>query len=280
MYERPYSCSAVTADALKIMTAPSRQSPSVAMNSHLSFSRRLGMPFLRTFWISRNFFRTTFRAFQLMDQFLEDAPPMFVILELIEAGTSGGHEDDVARLRRLRCGFDSVFERAGLLQRNTAFDLLFDLLGRGADQQREDDLCPQEIAQQRVVAVLILSAEDDQDAAREGLKGFQRRIHIGSFGVVVITHSADFRHKLDAMFDACKGLDSRLDLLRTRSGQTSRCYCCQHILKIMGAGKGNLVYGDDPFFLPMMREEDFPVANKCARHNFALAAEADHVKML
>src|SRR5690349_18177363 len=82
MYEWPYSCSAVTADALKIMTAPSRHSPSVTMNNQRSFSSRLGIVFPRIHRIPVR--AKFFTLFQVVHQFFEDAATVFVILELIE----------------------------------------------------------------------------------------------------------------------------------------------------------------------------------------------------
>ena len=42
MYECPYNCSAVTAEALKIITAPNKHSASVTPKSQRSLSGRLG----------------------------------------------------------------------------------------------------------------------------------------------------------------------------------------------------------------------------------------------
>src|SRR5215467_8168262 len=86
MYEWPYSCSAVTAEALKIMTAPSRHNPKVTTNNHRSFSSLLGMAFLRIHRIGLQI--ADFARCKTPDQLLKDAPAMLVILKLIEAGAS------------------------------------------------------------------------------------------------------------------------------------------------------------------------------------------------
>src|SRR5947208_8349901 len=87
MKEWPYWCSAVTAEALKIITAPKRHSASVTPKSQRSFSNRLG-----TFSHPLRRSCTRRLPLQLMHQFFEDAAAVFVVLKLIEAGACRGKE--------------------------------------------------------------------------------------------------------------------------------------------------------------------------------------------
>src|SRR5262249_11499737 len=109
MYEWPYSCSAVTADALKIITAPSKHSASVTINSQRSFSSRLGIAFPR---IHRIGVRTEFLALlQMTNQLLENAASVFIVLKLVEARAGGRQQHDVSGMRGAVSGIDSIFQR-------------------------------------------------------------------------------------------------------------------------------------------------------------------------
>src|SRR5260221_13970689 len=85
------------------MTAPSRHSPSATPNSHLSFSKRLGIALLRVRWIFS-------AALQLMDKVLEDASTMLVVLELVEAGAGGRQEHDVSGMSGLGREFHGMLD--------------------------------------------------------------------------------------------------------------------------------------------------------------------------
>src|SRR5215475_9649398 len=130
MYEWPYSCSAVTADALKIMTAPSRHRPKVTTNNHRSFSSLLGMAFPRIYRIRVQ--TPGLARCQAANQFLEDAPPMLVVFELIEAGASRRQQHHVARMRGTECRVHRAFQSPASPDRHAAFDLLLDLVRRSA----------------------------------------------------------------------------------------------------------------------------------------------------
>src|SRR5580700_7661098 len=82
VYPLPYSSRAVIADALKTITAPMKQRAAVAPNSFGSGSRLRGtvdtpgsFPVARLARLAR----------ERPDEFLENAPAMLVILELVEA---------------------------------------------------------------------------------------------------------------------------------------------------------------------------------------------------
>src|SRR5215470_1767126 len=132
MYEWPYSCSAVTAEALKIITAPSRHSTSVTMNRQRSFSSRLGIAFPR---IHRIHVRTSVVILsQMANQFFENAATVFVILKLVEACAGRREQDNVTGTRGVMSAVHSIVERADTLNCHAALDLLFDLVRRCANQ--------------------------------------------------------------------------------------------------------------------------------------------------
>ena len=70
---------------------------------------------------------------ELVDELFEHAATMFVILELVEAGTGGREQDDIAGLRGAGGDFDGALERAGTFDGDAASDLAFDFLCGGAD---------------------------------------------------------------------------------------------------------------------------------------------------
>src|SRR5258706_7792907 len=104
------------------MTAPSRHSPSVTPNSHLSFSKRLGIALLRVRWIFS-------AALQLMDKVLEDASTMLVVLELVEAGAGGRQEHDVSGMSGLCRGFPGMLDGSGTFGGGKDFHLVFGSFG-------------------------------------------------------------------------------------------------------------------------------------------------------
>src|ERR1017187_1120877 len=105
---------------------------------------------------------------ELVDDFLESLAPMFVALELIEAGACRGQQNGIAWACVAISVRDGREQRFGIHQRYGAAQLLRDLPGSGADQHRGARLGSQGIAQHRVVQTLILPAQDHPQAAGEG----------------------------------------------------------------------------------------------------------------
>src|SRR5215471_15715727 len=148
MYDWPYSCSAVTAEALKIITAPSRHSTSVTMKSQRSFSSRLGIAFPR---IHRFGVRTKLLALlKMVDELLENAPAVFIILKLVKARASRRQQNNISGMRGVKCAIDRVLQSTGAPNRHTTLDLLFNFIGRRANQERENRLFTEGLWQLRV----------------------------------------------------------------------------------------------------------------------------------
>src|SRR5258708_16962036 len=154
----------MTAEALKIMTAPSRHSPSVTRNSHLSFSKRLGIAFLRVGCVLRIVLWPGFvAALQLANELFENAAAMFVLLKLIETCASWRQQNHVARLSSTRRDLDRALQSPRAFDSHATRDLTFDLLGYRSNQQSENRPFPQKFAQRRVVAGFVLPTKNHAD---------------------------------------------------------------------------------------------------------------------
>src|ERR1700751_5073102 len=128
------------------MTAPSKHSPSVTRNSHLSFSKRLGIVFLRmrSIWIPGV-------ALQLVNELLENTAAMFVVLELIKTRAGWSQQHDVSGVSCLSGELHRVVQRFRAPDRHATFDLLLDFVRGAADQQREYGFFSKRRAQLRVI---------------------------------------------------------------------------------------------------------------------------------
>src|SRR5580698_2017030 len=140
-YECPYICCAVTADALKIITVPSRQSASVTTNNQRSISERL---VTRSPLLCGNSRRTFFDG---SHKLLKHSPAMLVILKLVEAGTPQRQHHHVAGPRRQRSSFHRPFQCPRALYGHAARNLLFDFVRRRANQKSKNCLFAERLPQ-------------------------------------------------------------------------------------------------------------------------------------
>src|SRR5258708_21632104 len=101
-----------------------------------------------------------------MHQRLEDTSAMLVILELVEAGARRREQNDISCARSLRRDLDGALESPCALNGHAAINLACDFVGGRADQQRQNRSLPQRLLQRRIVASLILAAENHQNATR------------------------------------------------------------------------------------------------------------------
>src|SRR5258708_20352819 len=109
------------------MTAPSRHSPSVTRNSHLSFSKRLGIAFLRVGCVLRIALHSRFIvALQLVNKLLENAAAMFVILELIKTCARWRQKYDVSAVSHLSGQRNSTVQSSRPADRHATFNLFSD----------------------------------------------------------------------------------------------------------------------------------------------------------
>ena len=121
-----------------------------------------------------------------MDKVFEDAAAVFVILKLIEAGTSWGKQDNITGTRGLRSGFHSALDGAGAFDGHASGDLRFDLVRGGANQERENRFLAQRVLQHGVITTFVFATKKDQDSAWKSVQGFQRGIHVGGFRIVEV----------------------------------------------------------------------------------------------
>ena len=96
-----------------------------------------------------------------VNELLENAAAMFVIFKLVEAGACGREQDNVAGLRRARSDFHRAMQCPRTFDGDAAGDLAFDFLGGSADEQGKNCLFTQRRLQNRVVAALVLAAENN-----------------------------------------------------------------------------------------------------------------------
>src|ERR1700730_5288644 len=98
---------------------------------------------------------------------------MLVILKLIEARARRRQQDNVSSPRYPRRDFNSAVESPRMLYLHTSINLAGGFVGGCANQQRQDCPFPQWGLQRRVVASLILAAENHQNATRKRVQGLQ-----------------------------------------------------------------------------------------------------------
>ena len=100
--------------------------------------------------------------------------------------------------------------------------LRFDLFRGRADQQRRVRFLLQRRGQRRVIAVLILAAEDDPQSARKRGDRLQRRVDIGRFRIVVPGDAVQLAHEFQPMLDARESHHRRANLRVRGAGQIAR----------------------------------------------------------
>src|SRR5580704_1301160 len=145
----PYWSRAVTAEALKTMSAPIRHRASVVPNIHRSVWIGRGMCFPEN--LSRGESGRVF-FFKFTDELLEDASAVLVIFKLVEARAGGRQQHGVAGLRAPRGCLHGARQRPRALHGDDAAKLRFDLVRRAADEQRQARMAAQRLAQNLVVA--------------------------------------------------------------------------------------------------------------------------------
>src|SRR5258708_40225633 len=138
---------------------------------------------------------------------------MLKIFELIETRARRGEQYRVAAAGAGISLFDRHIDGPATNQRDRAAQLRLDLSCRRADQQRRVRLRLEGLREQGVIAVLVLAAENDPQAAGKSMDRLQRRVDVGRLRVVVPRDSAEVAHEFEPMLDAGKRHDSGSDLL-------------------------------------------------------------------
>src|SRR5882762_8270386 len=202
---------------------------------------------------------------------------MLVIFKLIETCACRSEQHYVTRSCSLRRDFDRAVERAGTLDGYAAVNLACDLICGGANQQGPNRFFAQRRLQRRVVATFVLAAEDHQNSTGKRFQHFTRRVDVGRFGIVVVTHAVDFAHELKAMLDSLKGAHTFGDGF-SAGPSDSRCgNCRQDILEVMSSGKRDLVAPEHNFFCAIVTKNNVVATQKRTLRSSLLAAEPIHV---
>src|SRR5947209_8639362 len=122
-------------------------------------------------------------------QILKDSPALLIALELIEARARRRKQDRIARARAgPGFGYRAV-ERLRFYQPRRTRELRFDFFGRSPDQQRGAGLLLKPVPEERVIAALVLTAEDDPEIARERIQRLDGGVHAGRFRIIVKAHA-------------------------------------------------------------------------------------------
>ncbi len=124
-----------------------------------------------------------------------------------------------------------------------------------------------------VVAALVLAAQDDVDAAGEGLQGLDGGVHVGRLGVVVIVDPGDGGHKFQAVLDRLEVLDRGANPGSFDTGKRAHHHCRQHIFEIMRALQSDLAARHHRPLAALIAEDNLAAADKRATLHFPLAAE-------
>src|SRR6202171_3396010 len=160
---------------------------------------------------------------------------MFVVLKLVEASASWREQDDIARSRRTRCNLDRALNGSCLLDRHAPGNLLPDLFRCSTNEKRQNSFFAQRLLQYGVVAALILASENDQNSSGKCIQRFQRGVHVGSFRIVVITHTANFCDKLKPVLDSSERTHANSNPCSIHARKSRRYHRCQNIFQIVFA---------------------------------------------
>ncbi len=173
----------------------------------------------------------------LRDQLFENAAAVFVIFELIEAGTGRGEQNRVAGLNVPRSDVQSLLQGSGIFEGDGIAEISGDFFGRFADKQREARAFVQQLAERSVGAAFIAAAENDHQRSGKSFDGFDRGVDVGRFGIVVILHAGKFGDEFEAMFDAAKTFHAGGDGGRDGAGEVGCGTGGQNIFDIVLAAK-------------------------------------------
>ena len=213
---------------------------------------------------------------------------MLVAFELIKAGAGRSQQDNVAGFGRGIRLPDGILQGLGV-HHIGGFNLRFNLRRGRADRVDALHSLAQQVVQYRVVAALVLAAENQVEVCRERFQRLDGRVHVGGLGVVVVVDAADGRHKFQAMFDRLEIAHRLANFLGCASHQSACAHGGQNILEIVCAFQrylGNLhdLALRHSLFAPSVREndvaitkDDVAVTHPRALLNFFLPAEPEHL---
>ena len=85
--------------------------------------------------------------------------------------------------------------------------------------------------------MLVIAACDQDSRSRHGSDCLDRRVRVGSLGIVVVTDSGTLQNKLDTVLNGLKFLYCFSDQVHRHAHADAHGYCCHDILVIVLAEK-------------------------------------------
>ena len=254
------------------MTAPTRHMATVEPNIHRSVWR--GGALIRPFagLVRRLFFG------EIPDELLKDASAMLVTLKLVEARAGGSQQDRVAGLRAFGGDFHGARHGARPLHGNDAAELRFDLVRGAADQQHHARVPPQRVAQNGVVAALVLAAENHQHISGEGVQRLERGVHVGGFGIVEIFHAGNRGDELNPVLHSREAAHALRDRGGLDSHQLRGCGRGQNIFNVVISAQSDIRAAKKNGFRTVAPENNFVITKETAAGNSFPPAEPEHLR--
>ena len=105
---------------------------------------------------------------EALHDFLENAPAMLEVSELVIARAGRRQKHDVARLRRLEGLANGRFQIAAPYQSGGTGQVLGNAVRRGADQKRTSNTTLDQRPERRIRRSLVFPAQDQADRAVKG----------------------------------------------------------------------------------------------------------------
>src|SRR5574340_760236 len=174
----------------------------------------------------------------------ERSATMLVTAELVETGAGGRQQYGVAGAAMLVAVLHGGFKGPGAHDGDGALDLAGDLPGCGADQQRGPRFFGERPTEDRVVAALVLAAEDDPEAAGKGVQRLEGGVHVGGFGIVVEVDAAHAADKLQAVLHGTEGADGAGNGGSLRASEARGGGGGHSVLHVVAAAYGDLGDGN------------------------------------
>ena len=132
---------------------------------------------------------------------------------------------------------------------------------------------PEKSGERREITILVLAAQNDEQAAGKGLDGLGGGVHVGGLGVVEEADAGDFRDKLEAVLDAGKTAHARGDGRGFDTQQECGCGSRQNILNVVLAAQTDVAEAEQCGIFAGAPEDDLAVLHKGAASDAPGAAE-------
>src|SRR5690242_17635955 len=256
------------------MTAPARQSVMVATNSQRSAS---ALRSIRSDLAPARM-QSTRPFHNRADQFFENAATMLVIFELIETGTGRSQQHGIACTRAIVRERHGALEGSGALGRHRTAELGGNFFRSRADQQNELGPLAQQGNQWRVIAALILAAENYKKPAGKSLESLDGGVHVGRLGVVEKTDSRNFRNKFETMLHAREAAHGASEIRSGDAGEKSGRCGGQHVFEVVLAAQADVGATEERNVFSLMSTNDLLALQTSAAGDALGPAEPEYLR--